>query len=53
MTPSAGYIFTWKNREVSSYIEDQEHQKVIEVIENFDEKIVAADAAYLIKNAAS
>lgn len=52
MTPSAGYIFTWKNREVRSYIEDQEHQQVVEVIENFNEKIVAADAGYLIKSAA-
>lgn len=51
--PNAGYTFTWAGREVNRYREDQEKQDVVEVGEAFDVKLVASDAGYLIKSAAS
>lgn len=51
-SPSAGYVFQWQARAVNRYREEQEHQDVVEVTENFDQKLVAADAGYLLKSAA-
>ena len=51
-SPTAGYVFQWQSRAVNRYREEQEHQDVIEVTENFDQKLVASDAGYLIKSAA-
>jgi len=50
--PSAGYLFQWKNREVSRYVEDQEHAEVVECRASWDMKATAADAGYLIKSGA-
>jgi hypothetical protein len=51
-TPSAGYIFTFRAREVRRYREDQEHQDVIEARQSWDTRLTAPDAGYLIKSAA-
>ena len=51
MTPSAGYVFQWKARQVNRFREDQEHQDVVETLENWDAVLTATDAGYLIKNA--
>ena len=52
-TPSAGYLFAWKRRQVNRYREDQEHADVVECLESWDTKLTATDAGYLIKSAAS
>lgn len=52
LDPSAGYVFTYQNRQVSRFREDQERQDVIETRQSWDVKIVASDAGYLIKSAA-
>ena len=52
-TPSAGYTFVWKGREVSRFREDQERQDVVEARASYDVKLTATDAGYLIKSAAS
>lgn len=51
MTPSAGYVFTYLNREINRYTEDQEHQQVIEGRHSWDSAATATDAGYLIKAA--
>jgi hypothetical protein len=48
-TPSAGYVFDYKAREVSRFREDQERQDIVECRQSWDSKIVAADAGYLLK----
>ena len=50
--PAAGYTFIWKGREVNRYREDQEHADVVEALMNWDSKITASDAGYLLKSAA-
>ena len=52
MTPSAGYIFQFKSRQAATYREDQEHQSIVEILENWDAKVTATDAGYLVKSAA-
>ena len=52
LTPSAGYIFEYKSREVSRFREDQERQYVVETRANWDAVVTASDAGYLIKSAA-
>lgn len=52
LAPSAGYVFTYQNREVTRFTEEQERQTVIEVRQAWDSVITAADAGYLIKSAA-
>lgn len=52
LTPSAGYIFTWKSREVNRYREDRMHSDVVECLHSWDTVLTATDAAYLIKSAA-
>lgn len=52
MNPSAGYVFNFKNREVSRFREDQERQDVIEARQSWQAVLTATDAGYLIKAAA-
>lgn len=52
MTPSAGYVFTFKDNQINRFREDQEHADVVEALSNWDAKVTAADAGYLIKSAA-
>lgn len=52
MVPSAGYIFQWKDRQVFSFREDQEFAQVLSCLENWDTKVVAADAGYYLKQVA-
>ncbi len=52
MTPAAGYLFTYQNRVVSRFREEQERQDVVEAIHSWDATVTAADAAYFIKSAA-
>jgi len=51
LEPTAGYVFTYKNRVINRYREEQEHQDVVEAVQSWDTKLTATDAAYLIKNA--
>ena len=48
MTPAAGYSFVWKDRQVNRYREDQQHQDVVEVTENWDTVVTSADSGYLL-----
>src|SRR3990170_1510202 len=52
LEPSAGYVFTWQQRQASRFREDQERQDVVEVRMSWDTKLTATDAGYLIKSAA-
>ena len=52
MEPSAGYVFTFRDREIRRFYEEQERNTVVEASAHWDHKIVAADAGYLIKTAA-
>lgn len=49
MTPSAGYTFTWLQRQVNRYREAEEHTDVIEALANWDNRVVATDAGYFLK----
>ena len=51
MSPTAGYVFTYKGRTVARYREDQEKQDVVEAAQSFVVKVVAADGGYLVKSA--
>jgi len=48
MIPAAGYIFQWKARQVNRYREMEEHQDVIECLQNWDSKVTSADSGYLV-----
>jgi hypothetical protein len=50
-SPTAGYMFQWKTREVNRYREDQEHADVVEALMSWDSVVTASDAGYLIKSA--
>ncbi len=52
MTPSAGYLFTYQNRVISRFREEQERQDVVEAIQSWVAVLTAADAGYFIKSAA-
>jgi len=52
MEPSAGYVFTYENRRIERFREDQEHQDVLTGYQSWDTKIVASDAGYRIISAA-
>ncbi len=52
MTPAAGYLFTYQNRVVSRFREEQERQDVVEAIQSWVAVQTATDAAYFIKSAA-
>ncbi len=49
MVPAAGYILSWKDRQVNQYREDQEHQNVVEALMNYDVVTTSADSGYLLK----
>lgn len=51
MTPAAGYVLQWGDREVRRFREDQERQDVVEACHYTDEVITASDAGALIYNA--
>lgn len=53
MVPSAGYVLTYKNREVSRFREEQERQDVVEARQSWDVVTVAPDAGYLLKSVVS
>lgn len=48
MSPSAGYVFTWKPRQVNRYREEQEHQDIVEALENWDAAVTSKDSGYLL-----
>ena len=50
MTPAAGYIFAWKNRQTNRYREEQEHQDVVECLENWDSVVTSSDSGYLLSD---
>jgi hypothetical protein len=50
MTPAAGYMFTWENRQVRRYRLDTRHADKIEVEESADERICASDAGGVLYN---
>ena len=52
LNPSAGYVFTYKQRSVEVFREDQEKQNVITGYQSWDTVATAADAGYLIRSAA-
>jgi len=52
LTPSAGYIFTFKTRQVNRFRLDEEHSDKVEALESWDEVATAPDAGYLVKSAA-
>ena len=52
LTPSAGYVFTYQQRQISRFREEQERQDVVEGRMSWDVKLTATDAGYLIKSAA-
>jgi len=51
LTPSGGYIFAWKTRQIRSWREEAEKQDVVEASSYYDEKAVASSCAYLIGSA--
>ncbi len=52
LAPSAGYVFLYRNREVSRFREEQERQDVIEARSSWTTVLTATDSGYLIKSAA-
>lgn len=50
MTPSAGYVMTYKNRVIERYREDQEKSDVVAGYWSFAVKATATDAGYLLKS---
>jgi hypothetical protein len=52
LNPSAGYVFTYGQRRIETFREDQEKQNVISGYQSWDTAAVAADAGYLIRSAA-
>lgn len=53
MTPSAGYILEWMNREVRRYREDQERQDILEASHYTDEVVSASDSGAVIYSCVS
>ena len=51
-TPSAGYIFAWKQRQVFRFRENQNFSDVVVTSQSWDTKLTATDSGYLIKSAA-
>lgn len=51
-SPTAGYVFSWKQPVVSRFTEDQEHQQVVEIRSSWDTKVTAPEAGYLVKSGA-
>lgn len=53
LTPSAGYIFTYKARQVNRFYQETRRATLIEVTESFTANSVAVDAGYLLKDVVS
>jgi hypothetical protein len=51
-SPTAGYVFQYKTREVNRFREAEEHAWAIEARASWDVVLTATDAGYLIKSAA-
>lgn len=51
MTPSAGYVFNYGQRQINRFYEDQERNTVVECTASWDVRLVATDAGYLVKSA--
>ena len=51
MAPAAGYVFTWKDRKVERFREDQEHQDIFTCSQSWAVEKTSADAGYLLKSA--
>jgi hypothetical protein len=51
LTPSAGYVLEWQNRQIARFREDQERQDVIEATHSTAEVITASDAGAVLSNA--
>lgn len=51
MTPATGYVFTWGNREIRRYRQEQEHVDVLEGQWYTAEVVTASDAAGIVYNA--
>ncbi len=49
-TPTAGYVFVWRARSVKTFRREEEETTVYRAEENFDEKVTASDAGYLLKS---
>ncbi|MHC4592625.1 MAG: hypothetical protein ACYS8L_08030 [Planctomycetota bacterium] len=49
-TPSAGYVFAWKNREVKLFRRDEEEATAVRSAMNYDCKVTSADSGYLLKS---
>lgn len=52
LEPTAGYIFSYQQRQVSRFREEQERQDVVEARQSWTTALTATDAAYFIKSAA-
>ena len=52
MEPSAGYVFTYAQRQVTRFREDQNRQDVVEARWSYAANAVAADAGYFLKSVA-
>lgn len=48
--PSSGYCFLWKDRQISTFREDQEKTTVVEGEWYYDEKITASDAGAIFSD---
>jgi hypothetical protein len=53
MTPSAGYLFTWKNRQVERVRDPLRKADLVRVEWHYDDKVTASDAGYLLKSVVS
>ena len=50
LTPSAGYIFNFLQRQIATYREEQEHQTVVEARQSWATVLTATDAGYILKS---
>lgn len=49
MTPSAGYVFTWKRRQVERFRREEEKSTAYRAEQHYDAKVVSPDAGYELK----
>ena len=50
LTPSAGYIFTYLQRQIANFREEQERQQIVECRQSWVTALTATDAGYLLKS---
>lgn len=48
MTPAAGYVFAWRQRQVNRYRELEEHQDMIECLMSWATQITSPDSGFLL-----